>query len=382
MKDFDHIRPFNNDEIAGVKERLLQNDEFISAIARYRIGRIEKWIPFLVHPIVRSALKSRFRNIDKVEDIPHIVKKYIDQTIRQTTSGFTVSGIKELDPYKSYLFISNHRDIALDAAFLNYALLTNGHRTARIAIGDNLLSKPFVGDLIRLNKSFIVKRSVTRPREMLSNFKVLSAYIRHTLQIDKFPVWIAQSEGRAKDGWDKTQPAVIKMITMAKQKEERFEDYIRKLRIVPVAISYELDPNDAVKAKEVYVLDKYGKYRKGKYEDVDSISRGITGKKGRVHLAFGQPINASLRSAEEVALAIDEQIIDFYKIFPSNIIAYRSLFYQDPHIELNTGSITGRMKKLFKKRIKDMPKKHRIFALRIYANPIIQKENLDKPTQA
>src|SRR5690606_32442570 len=145
-----------------------------------------------------------------VADLQHIVKKYMDRMIEGTTDQFTVSGLAELPSGRPWLFMSNHRDIALDPAFLSYALYHNGHETVRIAIGDNLLSKPFAVDLMRLNKSFMVRRSAKGPRAMVAAYKTLSAYIRHSLEVDGSPIWIAQREGRAKDGIDRTEPAVIK----------------------------------------------------------------------------------------------------------------------------------------------------------------------------
>jgi len=250
--------------------------------------------------------------------------------IRRTTDGFTLSGLDQLDPNTAYLFVSNHRDITLDPAFVNYALFNDNRETLRVAIGDNLLSKPYVSDLMRLNKCFIVKRSVTAPREMLSNFKTLSSYIQQSLIEDNNPIWIAQAEGRAKDGNDKTHPAIIKMIAMSKSRDESFGEFINRINIVPVSISYELDPNDAAKAKELYVVNKYGKYRKSEHEDVASITRGIKGDKGKVHLSFGTPLKGEFNSADEVATEVDRQIIGNYLLHPSNYFAYKMLYGNYP----------------------------------------------------
>ena len=313
---FDDIRPFNDDEYPAVLKRLIDDKEFIRAIARQRFGRIERFAAFAAHPFIRYSLRPQITHLKSIKVIQGKAKRYISRMIRHTTDGFTLSGLDALDKDAPYLFISNHRDIVLDPAFLNYVLYNDQRETLRIAIGDNLLAKPYVSDLMRLNKSFIVKRSDKAPRKMLTNFKTLSAYIQHSLLVDNNPIWIAQAEGRAKDGNDKTAPAIIKMIAMSKGKEESFTDFINKIKIVPVAISYELDPNDHAKAKELYILEKYGKYNKSENEDVDSITKGIKENKGKVHLALGKPINGNFKNAREVAKEVDRQIITNYKAHP------------------------------------------------------------------
>lgn len=378
---FDDIRPFNDEELSTVIQRLIDDDEFIRAIARQRFGRIERFIAFAAHPFIRYSLKPQIAILKSIKVIQGKAKRYISRMIRNTTDGFTVSGLGALDKNTAYLFISNHRDIVLDPAFLNYALYNDDRETLRIAIGDNLLAKPYVSDLMRLNKSFIVKRSVTAPREMLSNFKTLSAYIQHSLLIDKNPIWIAQAEGRAKNGNDITAPAIIKMIAMSKDKEESFSDYINKIKIVPVAISYELDPNDHAKAKELYILEKYEKYNKSENEDVDSITKGIKEYKGKVHLSLGKPIHGDLKNAKEVAQEVDRQIINNYKAHPSNHFAYKMLegkfadSFEKTKADFRSVELEKR-EAAFIDRMKDIPEKHRPYALKMYATIVYNKERL------
>jgi len=378
--DFDDIRPYNDNEVPAVLKRLLDDDEFIRSIARQRFGRLEPLLSFIAHPFIRRSLKPQIKLLKTVKIIQNKVKRYIKRMIRRKTDGFTVSGLEDLDRNKAYLFIGNHRDIALDAAFTNYALVQDKRETCRLAIGDNLLSKPYVSDLMRLNKSFIVNRSATAPREMFANFKKLSAYIKHSLTVDKSNIWIAQAEGRAKDGLDKTHPAILKMITMSKPRDISFEEYIPQLNIVPISISYELDPNDAAKAKELYVKKKYGDYRKGQHEDVDSISKGIQGEKGRIHLSFGKPLSGDFKNAKDVATEIDRQIISSYQLQPSNYLAYHML--HDKHaaghetIKAQFSDLKWKKRaEAFQERINAIPEKHRSFALNIYANPLIQQLN-------
>ena len=175
--------------------------------------------------------------------------------ISTTTTKVEFSGLEKLTADQNYLFISNHRDIAMDPAFVNWGLHQQGLDTVRIAIGDNLLKKPFVSDLMRLNKSFIVKRSAKGVREMMAAFKALSGYIKHSLSVEKQSIWIAQKEGRAKDGNDQTDPAILKMLYMnGKGQKLAFSEYMTGLNIVPVSISYEYDPNDVAKANEIAQL--------------------------------------------------------------------------------------------------------------------------------
>jgi len=380
---FDDIRPYNDNEVPAVLQRLLENDEFIRSIARQRFGRLEPLLSFVAHPFIRRSLKPQIKLLKNIKTIQGKVKRYIKRMIRRTSDGFTVSGLENLDRDKAYLFIGNHRDIALDAAFTNYALWMDDRETCRLAIGDNLLSKPYVSDLMRLNKSFIVNRSATAPREMLANFKKLSAYIHHSLTVDHSNIWIAQAEGRAKDGLDKTHPAIIKMITMSRPKEVSFEAFIPQLNIVPISISYELDPNDAAKAKELYIKAKYGEYRKDEHEDVDSISRGIQGKKGRIHLSFGEPLKGNFKNAKEVAAEIDRQIISSYQLQPSNYLAYHMLHGEYPagYDAIQSQFKAGQLEKrasMFKERMNAIPEKHRSFALNIYANPVVQQFELSQ----
>jgi 1-acyl-sn-glycerol-3-phosphate acyltransferase len=299
----------------------------------------------------------------------------MDRMIESTTGGFTVSGLENLDPDRAYLFMSNHRDIAMDPAFTNYALHQSGRDTVRIAIGDNLLTTPWASDLMRLNKSFIVKRSVSGPRELLAASTNLSSYIRHSLQQENAPVWIAQREGRAKDGIDRTEPAVIKMLSLSRDKrQEEFGEHIAGLGIVPVAISYELDPCDARKANELYEIAANGSYQKGEQEDIASIGQGIAGEKGRVHVSFGTPLGAGLATPEEVAEEVDRQVIEQYCLHPSNLLAYRMLRGEDAPVPddlyLEEGDCTPRE---FLERLHEMPQPHRRYALGIYANAVVSK---------
>lgn len=355
--------------------RVLDDREMLLAMARLRLGRLADLAPALLLPLVRFVLARQVRGITDVRGLQDVIKRYMDRMIERTTAGFSVSGLEQLDPQRPYLYMSNHRDIAMDPAFTNYALYQGGHETVRIAIGDNLLTRPWVSDVMRLNKSFIVKRSASGPRELLAASRNLSAYIRHSLLQERAPIWIAQREGRAKDGRDRTEPVVIKMLSMSRDKQtEDFAAHIRSLAIVPVAISYELDPCDALKAKELYMLASQGRYEKGEQEDIASIGQGITGHKGRVHVSFGTPLSGEFDTPEAVAAEVDRQIVAGYCLHPNNLWAYRALHGEaapvPPDLYLEQGSCSQAE---FEARIAALPEAHRPYALAIYANAVASK---------
>ena len=372
---FADIRPYRDGEVASVLSRLLDNPEFLGALAAYRLGRLASLMPGLVRSFVRYRLAREVRGVSDVRSIQVIIERYMTRMIEGATGGFSVSGLDQLKPVRPYLYMSNHRDIAMDPAFTNYALHRAGYETARIAIGDNLLTKPWVSDLMRLNKSFIVRRSVNGPRELLAASKTLANYIQHSLLLEKSPVWIAQREGRAKDGIDRTEPVIIKMLSMSRDKSQRgFGEHIEGLGIVPVAVSYELDPCDAMKAKELFEKATKGSYEKAEQEDVASIAEGIAGEKGRVHVSFGTPLGGNLSTPDAVATEVDRQIITEYCLHPTNLYAYRRLYGGNALMSTKFYVEEGDYSEAaFDARIAAMPEAHRPFALGIYANAVVSK---------
>lgn len=380
MDKYSDIRPYNDLEVAEVLQRLLYNPELLDTIAKLRLPRIQRKAPALVRPLVRWVLKRQLRGVRTVRQFQAVVKNYMDEMIETTTDSFTVSGLDHLDLGRPWLLISNHRDIALDPAFVNYALYHNGGDTVRIAIGDNLLAKPFAADLMRLNKSFIVKRSTKGPRQMLAAYKNLSAYIRYSLTEENETVWLAQREGRAKNGIDVTEPAIIKMLCMSQRKgEEEFGPFIQSLGIVPVAISYEWDPCDGAKARELSLRESEGAYLKAEFEDLLSIGLGIRGQKGKVHVHFGKPLTADFTTPAEVAAAIDQQIVEDYRLQPSNIWAYEQQCGNDdwrrlPNAVLTElGDLSEASRQAFEQRMAAIPADFRQKAVAIYANAVLAK---------
>ncbi|WP_428773458.1 1-acyl-sn-glycerol-3-phosphate acyltransferase [Vibrio sp.] len=356
---YKEIRPYNDDEIPAALNRLIHDEEFINAILQYRFSNHAGWFKALMAPLVRVYLKYKWSKLNSVNAIQAEVKKYLESALEATTDGVSYSGLDKLDKATAYLFVSNHRDIAMDPALVNYGLFESQHQTVRIAIGDNLLKKPCATELMKLNKSFIVKRSVKAPREMMKSLGTLSGYIKHSLD-EGHSIWIAQKEGRAKDGNDFTDPAILKMFHVEGRRQKiAFPDYIKSLKIVPVAISYENDPCDLAKAKELYEKATHGCYEKSEFEDIDSIIQGIVGEKGRVHVAFGDVIEQDFETPEQLAAEIDRQIHANYKLFPINRLAAGE-----------TADIDQKVKAKLDAKLSALPDGAQEYLLASYANPV------------
>ncbi|MPW31179.1 cytochrome C oxidase Cbb3 [Agarivorans sp. B2Z047] len=373
MSQFDSIRPYQDSEVKSTLQRLINDPEFITTLIKFRYPKASGAFLSLTSFALRQVLKFKVRNVKSVYDFQVMVERYMAHMIKTTTSQLSSSGLDSLDLSKPHLFISNHRDIALDPAFVNYLLHINGQDTVQIAIGDNLLSKPWVSDLMRLNRSFIVKRSASAKREKLANLKELSAYIQHTLASTGDHIWIAQREGRAKDGLDLTNSALISMLALNKPKQQEFADYIKELNIVPVSISYEFDPCDVAKANELVSQNQHGEYQKEEHEDIYSISRGIVGQKGRVHVHFAEPLAGEYENAKDVAEALDKAIIGNYQLMPTNWIALGDAIPEEiPANEL------AEAKRYFEAKTRDISAEVRSQLFEMYANPIRARQQLSE----
>ena len=380
MNKFDSIRPYCDADLQEVLGKLKHNPELIDIIVTYRFAHWPSLARPLLKTLTRWVINYHLSKVKTVRDFQLLIEPYMQQMIDTTTAKFTISGLDEIDLSKPCLFISNHRDIAMDPAFVNWALHTNGKDTVRIAIGDNLLTKDWVSDLMRLNKSFIVNRSAEGKREKLAASKLLSEYIYFSLTEEKQHIWIAQREGRAKDGNDLTNPAIISMITLNKPKQEPFADYIRELRIVPVAISYEYDPCDQTKASELYQKEVSGTYEKQDHEDIMSISRGIVGYKGQVHLHFGKPITEDFDGAKEVAEYLDQAIISGYHCFATNVLAAKKMAVtgSDSLLARYSTEDIRRAEQYFNKRTLDLNVEVGQKLLSMYAAVIVNQQNIHK----
>lgn len=353
---------------------------------------------YIRHPMIKGLLQFTFPNIafEKIEEKvvncnsirdfqTQIIYHTVQKVLSKSSEGLFYSGFDLLDKEESYLYISNHRDIVLDTSLLNVVLYESDLKMTASAIGDNLVKKPFLLALSRLNRNFLVKRGVS-PREMLKSSQKLSEYIRKLLLEDKRSVWMAQREGRTKDGNDKTQQGVLKMLAMAKG-DDSLAEYFSKLKIVPVAISYEFDPTDVLKLPEILAKRMEQIYIKSANEDFKSILKGALGNKGRIHIAAGEPVTASsLLELEAKAGSVNEQLqnitarIDHlihqnYKLWPANYIAFdllnSSSMFEDHY--------TSKQKRQFERRLTrrvDFKNALEVNSyLLMYANPVINQNN-------
>jgi len=364
---YNDIRPYRDHEVSSVVDTLLSDNEFIDTLIALRGNRIAKWMPRLVRLFARWTMKSQLAGVSTVDGFQALVKPRLDRVV-EATSFFSYSGIEQLDPEASYLFISNHRDIVMDSAYANSVLVVEGHRTAQIAIGDNLLQKPWVSHLMRINKSFIVKRSLSGPKQQLAASKQLANFMREAIVGNQGPLWIAQREGRAKDGNDRTEAAVLKMLTLSRDKPtESPDEVLGKLNIVPLTISYEIDPCDVMKAREL----AYGAgYEKAPFEDLESIAQGIQGQKGHVHIHFGTPLNQASLSVHDAVSLIDDATVANYRRFKTNFWACEALGYaiDESDRDVAEASIT---QSAFLARFDELSEAERQQALGMYARPVL-----------
>lgn len=323
--DFEEIRPFNDDEVSAVINSLCNEPYFL------------RILPALFPSTPIDAVVAKLKTVKSIETWQEdFIIPFLNNVIANSTDGLTASGIENLDPEKSYLFITNHRDIVLDSAFLNVKLHEKGFKTTEIGIGDNLLIYDWITDVVKLNKSFIVKRGLP-VRQMMEASGTLSAFIRYSITQQHQNIWLAQREGRSKDGNDQTQGSVLKMLNLSGKSQSMVEN-IKELNVVPVSISYEYDPCDYLKAYQFQQKRDNPEYKKSQKEDLTHMTMGITGKKGRIHFSFGTPISESLDSitdpnknvqVQAIAEIIDAQIYKNYHMWPGNYVAYDMLEKSD-----------------------------------------------------
>lgn len=374
--NFEDIRAYKDEEYQPVMKKLTQIDVLMEAIQFY--------LPELTINQIKETLLT-FKTIQDFQS--EMVCMLVGKIVNHSSKSLTFKGIKDIDSKKNYLFISNHRDIVLDSALINYGLNLNNYNTSEIAIGSNLLAIPWVKDLVRLNKSFIVKRNVPK-QEMLEASKTLSTYINHTLKEKKQSIWIAQREGRAKDGFDKTNPSLLKMFGLCTS--EDLLTHIMSLNITPVSISYEYDPCDYLKINELLNKQQGETYQKSENEDNQHMVLGIKGYKGNINIHFDEPINAKIASLshiknrndllKEIADIIDNEIYKHYYLFPSHYVAYDILHHSNEFENEYTAAEKQTFVDYVEKRTanfkgNDLAKE--IF-LKMYANPVLNKMKTQK----
>ena len=378
--NFDDIRPYNDDEVQGVIETLTVSEGLKNAMSYIKPDL--EWEQFA--EVMRMCkTKKQFKEVLAYNAVMDIAKK--------TTFSLTISGRSRIPENRQCTFISNHRDIVLDAAFLNALLLDIGHGMTQIAIGDNLLIHPWIDAIVRLNNCFIVKRDIS-VRQLLKSSVQLSAYIHNTIKNSNESVWIAQREGRAKDSNDHTQNSVLKMLNMAGEHKDRVLENLMSLNIVPIAISYEYDPCDYLKAQEFQQKRDNPEFVKSKRDDLLNMETGLLNSKGRVHFSIGSPINDRLTALENkdldknamysaIAETIDREIYKRYRFYPCNYVAYdllyNSVFFRTNYDQRDKMQFETYIQKQIDKI--DIPGKDEAFLrtklLEMYSNPL--KNHLD-----
>ncbi len=365
MQEYDSIRPFHDHEVSAVVERVVHNPELGKAASKLVMpGLLQgtalgEWLTIYL-------LRRKTKHLQTVADCQLFIADYFERLVDDTIAELSVSGLDQLSADQTYLFMSNHRDIVMDSGLLNFLLYSGGYETCRMAVGDNLLTHELAADLMRLNKSFIVERSIIGARATLNALTRTSNYIRHSLD-EGVSIWIAQREGRAKDGWDRTDPALLKMLALAyKEDEEPLIGLVSKTTLIPVSISYELDPVALRKAHELYVLKSEGAYAKSAEEDLQSIIMGMVGFKGRVHIHFGSPVTHLTDDPDALAEVIDRQILMGMRIFPTHIAAAKKL--GDEATMQPDVPESAEVMAQFDAQIQACPEAERDFLLRQYAN--------------
>ena len=371
MSKFDAIRPFYD---AEVNEAIVSsiNHPMMKALMNFSFPEVED-----------SVWKEQLKKTHSIRDFQcNFIYNSVQRVLEKTSDGLTTSGFEKLEKNTSYLFISNHRDILLDTSLLNAALFEHGLVMTASAIGDNLVTKSFIKILAKLNRNFLVQRGLT-PREMLESSKLLSEYIGQLLLRENRSVWIAQREGRTKDGNDATNPGVLKMLGMGSD-EQDLMDYFKKIKIVPVSISYEYDPTDALKMPQILAEANQEIYIKDKNEDFITLMRGVLGPKRRIHIHVGDVINKEMdtikaefdnsnKQIQALAQVIDDSILSTYRLWPTNYIAYDIVNQTNTYSHLYSENERSLFERRLEMRIDhNNPLVLQSF-LAMYANPVVNK---------
>ena len=357
------ITPFFGKDFDDAFARFLSQTDKISSFANSFVPEGEDGKRVLLNYI--ASVKD---NIHSYSDFIKLLTMgiFVPAVLSSTSDGYSESGAEKLEQDKAYLFISNHRDIVLDCTMIDYGLFRNGKQVCQMAFGDNLIANPFIGDLLRLNGGIIVKRNLPMREKYLETIR-LSEYFVDTIKEDNCSIWVAQKSGRSKDGIDETHPAIIKMLYLSKKHSGiSFCDLINDLRIVPVSVSYQYNPNDINLGREEVITLRDGNYSKKKYEDTISMMKGIRGYKGKIHVAFGTPLEGVFERPEDVAREIDRQIHLSYMLWDTNYYAYDLMEggsrFKDKYASFDTAS--------FDSRLAHLSDDVRSFVLNSYANPV------------
>ena len=367
---FEDMRPYRDEEVPAAMQRIASHASFPLLSA------------FLYPDRPVDEVRELFRSFRNISDFQlNAMKAFNEQVIANSITEFSYGGVEKIDPSKRYLFVSNHRDIVLDSSLMQYVLYLNGHDTTEITFGANLMQGQLLIDFGKSNKMFRVERAGVTPRDFYNSSMLLSEYLRYTLLEKRQSVWIAQRNGRTKDGIDRTDQGIVKMFGMSRT-DDRVAS-LAELNIMPVCVSYEWEPCDVLKALELYVTRSGGTYVKKPGEDLNSILTGLTQQKGRMHIEFCDPVTgADLRAFDDVpnvqfhrkvANLLDRRICAAQRLYPNNYIAhdlrYGQRAFADRYSDEQMVAFDDRLESLNKYQDADPELLKDIF-LSIYANPI------------
>ena len=371
MLKFDVIRPYYDTEVNEAICASL-NHPMMKAIMNFTFPEIDDEI-----------WKQQLRRTHSIRDFQcNFIYQAVQKVLEKSSEGLTTSGFEKLEKNTSYLFISNHRDIILDTSLLNACLFDNGLVMTASAIGDNLVKKDFMNTLAKLNRNFLVQRGLS-PRELLHSSKLMAEYICQLLCRENRSVWIAQREGRTKDGNDATHSGVLKMLAMGSETKD-IMDYFKKLKIVPVSLSYEYDPTDALKMPQLLAEANEQIYVKNKNEDFVTLLSGIMGQKKRIHIHVGDILDSELdkiaedndnnnKQIQALAQAIDDSILQSYKLWPTNYIAYDLLNKTNKYDSCYTEDEKSLFERRLEMKIDCSNEIMKEGILNMYANPVVNK---------
>lgn len=376
---FDDIRCYNDSEVQFHLEKLTEEKQFMKVLSTV--------YPLMPKDQLKQKLSGFKTAIDFQKEMVYPFLQYLEANL---TKGIEIQGLEKLDKQKNYLYISNHRDIILDSALLCAKLIENGMDTVEIAIGDNLLIFPWIENLVRVNKSFIVRRGLSA-KQILESSKELAAYIKYAIHEKKQSIWIAQREGRAKDSNDRTQESLLKMFNMSG--EQSIAQNLAELHICPLAISYEYDPCDFLKAKEFQQKRDNPDFKKSPYDDLINMQTGVMGYKGKVVYQVAGEISLEILQEDftgvhknevfaRIAQKIDKHVFANYNLFAVNKIAYDLLNGTDTFAAEYTLMEKLDFEKYLEKQIEKIDLENKDFdflmikLLEMYANPLKNQINL------
>ena len=371
MQRFDAIRPYYDTEINDAIKKTV-NHPMMKAIMNFTFPKADD-----------ATWKNQLLKTHSIRDFQcNFIYQAVQKVIEKSSDGVTTSGFEQLEKHTPYLFISTHRDIILDTSLLNASLFDHGLVMTASAIGDNLVKRAFMDILAKMNRNFLVQRGLS-PREMLQSSKIMSEYIGQLLLRENRSVWIAQRDGRTKDGNDTTNPGVVKMLAMGNT-ESNVMQYFKKLKIVPVSISYEYDPTDALKMPQLLAEANNQIYVKNKNEDFNTLISGVMGQKKHIHIHVGKVLDAELEQIDTefdntnkkilaLSQVLDCAIIDNYRLWPTNFVAYDLLFQTDTFKDKYSESEKSLFMRRLEMRIDDSNAIAKEGFLKMYANPVVNK---------